>query len=149
MAEIRLGVGEDWGFGEVLQLHFEHLDPGTLGGLVVRERIVAEGPGVAFTPEPIHKGVHELDVRAAVKFAGKLDDEVAEALLKKGIVKAGLVARVGVLQVSLGGGAIASAGKNEIDLGDAVEDKVGQRRRVRIVGSAHLNAEGEALVVSP
>src|SRR6185437_17022784 len=119
MAEIRLGVGEDWSFGEVLQLHFEHLDPGTLGGLVVGEGIVAEWPGVAFTPEPIHKGVHELDVRAAVEFVGKLGNEVAEALLKKGIVKAGLVARVEILQVSLGGGAITGAGENEIDLGDA------------------------------
>src|SRR5450631_2900241 len=49
-AVIRLSVGQQRSFLEVLELDFEHIHPGTLCRQVIREGIVGEWPGVPFTP---------------------------------------------------------------------------------------------------
>ena len=52
----------------MLELDFEHVHPGPLCCLIVRERIVAERPGVPFTPEAVHEGIDILDERVAIEF---------------------------------------------------------------------------------
>ena len=82
----------------MFELDFEHIGPGTLGSQVIGERIIAEGPGVPFTPEAIHKSVDELDERIAIEFRRQLANQFFECLLKKRMVKPGLIARMRVIQ---------------------------------------------------
>ena len=53
---------------KVLQLNFQHVDPGPLRRLVVGERSIDERSGVTFVPEAIHKSIDEFDSRTSVEF---------------------------------------------------------------------------------
>src|SRR5208337_1514164 len=100
-AVVRLSIGQERSFLKVLELDLEHVDPGPLGSLVIRERIVGERPGVTFTPEPVHEGIDRLDERIAIEFRGQLSYQFFECLLKKRIVIPGLITPMRVLQISL------------------------------------------------
>ena len=84
----------------MLELNFEHIGPGALCGLVIRKRIVAEGPGVPLAPEAIHECIHEFDLRIAIKFRSQKANQFLECLLKKRIIVPRLISRMRVLQKS-------------------------------------------------
>ena len=84
----------------MLELDFEHIDPGALCRQVIRERIVGEWPGVPFTPEAVHEGVDKLDERVAIELRRQLANQLFECLLKKRMVIPGLITRVRILQES-------------------------------------------------
>src|ERR1035438_9795192 len=85
----------------MLELDFEHIRPGALCCLVIRERIIAKWPGVPFTPKTIHEGIDKLDERIAIEFRCQQANQFLECLLKKRMVIPGLITRMRVLQVSL------------------------------------------------
>ena len=84
----------------MFKLDFEHIHPGPLCCQVVGERIVAKRPGVPFTPEAVHEGVNKLDERVAIEFRRQLANQFFECLLKRRMVKSGLITRMRILQVS-------------------------------------------------
>ena len=84
----------------MFELDFEHVGPGALGSQVVRERIVAEWPGVPFTPEAIHKGVNTLDERIAIDFGLELTvDRMPEEFAGRAIP--GLAKLIGALPMAM------------------------------------------------
>jgi hypothetical protein len=85
----------------VIELHFQHVDPSSLRCLVIGERIVAEGPGVTFTPKSIHEGIDELDRGTSVELRCQQPDQLPKRLLKKRMVEARLIARIRILQEAL------------------------------------------------
>jgi hypothetical protein len=84
-----LSIGQQRGLLEVLELDFEHIRPGTLCREVIREWIVSEWPGVAFTPEAVREGVNNFDERVAIEFRCQLANQFFECLLKKRMIKPG------------------------------------------------------------
>ena len=100
-AVVRLSIGQQGSLLKVLELNFEHIHPGPLCCRVIGKRIVAERPGMPFTPEAIHESVNKLDERVAIEFRRQLANQLFECLLKKRIVVPGLITRMRVLQESL------------------------------------------------
>src|ERR1700678_4743407 len=100
-AIVRLSIGQQRSLRKSFELHFEHVGPGALSRQVVRERIVAERPGVPFAPESIHERIDIFDDRIAIEFRRQLSNQFLKCLLKKRMVIAGLITRMWILQKSL------------------------------------------------
>jgi len=102
---------------------------------------------VSFAPEAIHEAVNELDVEIPVEFRGHRADQIFESLLKERIIKARLITGVRIAEVSFRGRFAFGRAEDEVDFRNLFENEIGQRRRVRVVGGAHLNPKADALVV--
>src|SRR5262245_47303904 len=108
----------------MFELNFEHVGPSALRRLVVRERIIAEWPGVSFAPEAVHERIDELDKRTSVKLCGQLAYQLAECLLEEWVVKPWLIACVRVPQISLRRGAVFLIIEDQINFRYIVENKI-------------------------
>ena len=67
-------------------------------------------------------------------------------MLKKWIVEPRLVTRMRIFQVSLRGRAAFVRAKHQVHLRNSLENEIGQRGRMSVVGRAHLNAQSDTLV---
>src|SRR5579872_579595 len=90
-AVVGLCIGQQRSLRELLELSFEHLQPRALGGLVVRERIIGERPGMAFAPESVHKSIDKLDDRISVELRSHRANQIAKCTLKERIVVTWLI----------------------------------------------------------
>src|SRR5262249_29479244 len=125
---------------EMFELNFEHVGPSAFGRLVVRERIIAEWPGVSFAPEAVHERIDELDQRASVKLCGQLAYQIAECLLEEWVVKAWLIASGRVPQISLCRGAVFLITEDQINFRYIIQNKIRKGRVMRVVRGTHLDA---------
>ena len=85
-AEVGLRIGQQRNFVPVPVLDVIQLQERRLSAEIPVERMVLVRPGMAFTPEPVHAGIHVFHQRAPVEFLRQQRDHLFVARQEIGIV---------------------------------------------------------------